>query len=338
MEKRPMVTILCTAFNHEKYIRKTLESFVGQQASFSFEVIVHDDASTDSTAKIIREFEEKYPNIIRAIYQSENQYSKRVSIYENFLVPKIRGKYVAFCEGDDYFFDMQKLSKQVNVLENNDGCYFSVHKVECIAEDGSILDEYIPNFEISSGLYSSKDFMSFLRSSWPFQFSSFMITAKKYIEYVSNRPIFAKESPVGDEAILLYFGSLGNTFYYNEVMSRYRRFSQNSWTSRQKKRSIETLLVYYEKKLKSLDLFNEYTNGRFADICECRKFYINLEKINYVRDENLIREIKTAYSNSEYLKKSLSTMFKIKMYIKIYLPYVVLAWRCFRNISIKHGK
>ena len=102
------VSVICLAYNHEKYIRKTLEGFVAQKTNFSVEYIVHDDASTDSTASIIQEFEEKYPDLIKPIYQKENQYSKGVAITRN-LQMQVQGKYIAFCEGDDYWIDEYKL-------------------------------------------------------------------------------------------------------------------------------------------------------------------------------------------------------------------------------------
>jgi len=91
-----------------------------QQCDFDYEILIHDDASVDRTADIIREYELKYPAIIRPIYQKENQYSKGqrgISLKYNF--PRARGKYIALCEGDDYWTDSLKLQKQVEFLENH---------------------------------------------------------------------------------------------------------------------------------------------------------------------------------------------------------------------------
>jgi glycosyltransferase involved in cell wall biosynthesis len=100
-----MVSVSCCAYNHEKYIRKCLDGFVRQKTNFKFEVIVHDDASTDNTAEIIREYEKLYPNIIKPIYQKENQYSQGISIKKQYMLPKLQGKYIATCEGDDWWID-----------------------------------------------------------------------------------------------------------------------------------------------------------------------------------------------------------------------------------------
>ena len=115
MQTEMMVSVICLAYNHGKYVRETLEGFVSQKTDFPFEVIVHDDASTDNTADIIREYEKKYPDIIKPIYQVQNQYSQKVDIYKEFELPRMSGKYVAFCEGDDYWSDPYKLQKQVHL-------------------------------------------------------------------------------------------------------------------------------------------------------------------------------------------------------------------------------
>ena len=112
-----MVTIRCCTFNHEPYIRDCLEGFVMQKTNFRFEAIVHDDASTDGIAAIIKEYAEKYPDIIKPIFETENQYSKHDGSLGRIMNEHTHGKYVAYCEGDDYWIDQLKLQKQVDFLE-----------------------------------------------------------------------------------------------------------------------------------------------------------------------------------------------------------------------------
>lgn len=114
-----MVTIRCITYNHEPYIRQCLEGFLMQKTNFRFEAIVHDDASTDGTAAIIREYAEKYPEVIKPIYETENQYSKRDGSLTRIMDTHTHGKYIAMCEGDDYWTDPLKLQKQVDFLEAN---------------------------------------------------------------------------------------------------------------------------------------------------------------------------------------------------------------------------
>lgn len=115
----PLVTFCCFMYNHEKYAVQTLNSLLSQVTSFPFEIIIHDDASQDKTPEIIKRYQAKYPSIIKAICQSENQYSKMGFKLNKFVIPLVRSKYVAICEGDDYWSHPLKTEKQVNFLLNN---------------------------------------------------------------------------------------------------------------------------------------------------------------------------------------------------------------------------
>lgn len=120
MNKTPLVSISCITYNHAPYIREALEGFVSQQTDFPFEVLIHDDCSTDGTTEIIREYEAKYPEIIKPMYETENQYSLGKPIgTQVWNLPRAQGKYIALCEGDDYWTDPLKLQKQVDFLESH---------------------------------------------------------------------------------------------------------------------------------------------------------------------------------------------------------------------------
>lgn len=117
--QKPVVSILCDTFNHEGFIKETLEGFLKQETTFPFEIIVHDDASKDATPAIIKEYAERYPLIIKTVLQKENQYSQKINFWSDVTFPMVQGKYIALCEGDDYWIDELKLQKQVDFLENN---------------------------------------------------------------------------------------------------------------------------------------------------------------------------------------------------------------------------
>lgn len=131
-----LVSIKCLTYNQEKYIAQCLEGFVMQKTDFRFEAVVHDDASTDGTASFIREYAEKYPDIIKPIYQTENQYSKKDGSLNRIVCSHLKGKYVAICEGDDYWTDPLKLQKQVDFMEANPDCGLCYTKVHVRHFDG----------------------------------------------------------------------------------------------------------------------------------------------------------------------------------------------------------
>ena len=139
---RPWVTVCCTTYNHEAYLRDAIEGFLMQETDFPFEIIIHDDASTDGTAKIILEYEKEYPRLIRTIIQSENQYSKAGLINPRFVFPEAQGKYLALCEGDDYWTDPGKLQKQVTFLENNPDYVITYSDCQPFDENGIIDHDY----------------------------------------------------------------------------------------------------------------------------------------------------------------------------------------------------
>lgn len=114
-----VVSIDTLSYNHDKYISQCLDGLLKQRTNFAFEILVCDDASTDDTAKLIHEYEEKYPNIVVPLYQIENKYSKGIKMSATYQFPRAKGKYIAICEGDDYWIDENKLQMQVDFLENN---------------------------------------------------------------------------------------------------------------------------------------------------------------------------------------------------------------------------
>lgn len=143
----PLVSIRCITFNHERFIKDALEGFLKQETNFPFEIVIHDDASTDNTAEIIRNYEKKYPSIIKAIYEKENQFSKRDESIDRIMKAACKGKYIAYCEGDDYWTNPHKLQMQIDLMEN-DKMVSLVHTgFTTINENGTPIDrQYYQRF------------------------------------------------------------------------------------------------------------------------------------------------------------------------------------------------
>lgn len=119
----PLVSICCLVYNHAPYLRECFDGFLAQRTDFPVEILVHDDASTDNSADIIGEYAARRPDLFKPLYQSENQFSKGiVQMSIHFQFPRATGKYVALCEGDDYWCDPEKLQRQVDWLESHPEC------------------------------------------------------------------------------------------------------------------------------------------------------------------------------------------------------------------------
>lgn len=315
-----MVSILCIAYNHEKYIRQCLDGFVMQKTNFKFEVIIHDDASTDNTANIIREYEEKYPEIIKPIYQKENQYSKKAGITKNFTLPKARGKYIAICEGDDFWTDKYKLQKQVDTLENNSNCKCCVCTVRDANEDGSMMNTTHPSEVFDSGILHTEDFLKLACKEYAFQTSSFMFKGDDYKEYIYNPPKFRTVSSVGDWPQLLYFSIIGDIYYINDEMSCYRRNAVGSYTTSMISSTINKRKKYNKGLIDMIESFDECTNQKYHSYCvnfarRFRKYYYDC-----LKEEKNFKEV-LSKENKEFFAQE---NFKDRMYIMatVYLPIV----------------
>ena len=139
-QEKPFVSCCCITYNHEKFIAMALDSMLIQETDFPFEIIVRDDCSTDQTAAIIKQYAKEYPNIIRPIFEKENQYSKGIN-GTPMVLTKARGKYIAFLEGDDYWRDEYKLQKQVDFLEKNEEYVITYHNSIIVDENNKLITE-----------------------------------------------------------------------------------------------------------------------------------------------------------------------------------------------------
>lgn len=130
----PLLSIVCPAYNQEAFVAQTLDGFLSQQTSFSYEILINDDASTDNTARIIAQYAERHPQIIRPFYQQVNQFRLGKPCVPN-LFAKARGRYIAYCEADDYWTDPRKLQLQVDFLESHPDYVLTYH--DAIAFDAN---------------------------------------------------------------------------------------------------------------------------------------------------------------------------------------------------------
>ena len=215
----PLVSVVCTTYNQEPYVKQALDGFVMQQCNFPIEVIVHDDASTDKTAEIIKEYATKYP-FIRAILQTENQYSKGFPIWEYLFTKEAKGKYIAICEGDDYWTDPLKLQKQVDFMEINKSISFCFHNAMVDYVGSGISEPF--NTKLDSKTYNTKNL---LLDKWLVPTASILLRSQMLENLF---PEWYKKIYNGDLGLELLLSNRGDFFYINEIMSVYRKNAINS--------------------------------------------------------------------------------------------------------------
>lgn len=206
------VSIQCLVYNHEPFLRDCLEGFVIQKTTFKFEAIVHDDASTDGSAAIIREYAEKYPDIIKPIYQKENLYKKDLVKLRTTVRSALTGKYIALCEGDDYWTDPYKLQKQVDFLEANPEYSMCFHNAE-LSYEGEVKTHF------DQGIIENRDYVGneFLKK-W-FVPTASVVVKRENLEFPYKNP---SRILYGDIILFLTANELGLVRGMEDCMSVYR--------------------------------------------------------------------------------------------------------------------
>ena len=269
----PLVSIGCITYNHEKYIRDCIEGFLMQKTNFPFEIIIHDDASTDKTPEIIKEYAKKYPKLFVPILQEENQYSKGVDPYPTFVFPQVRGKYIAICEGDDYWTDPLKLQKQVDFLKNHSGFMLTVsgfvenkngkEKTIIKSDDPSYINETEQGFEFD---LSSR---GWLTKSLTLVFRKNQEIFKQFEKYKYGR----------DVHLNYHLLKKGKGYYFKESFGVYNIHEGGIFSLKSKrKKIIDHFFLYQELYEENKDEFLR------------RKYFIILQKVlrlKLYRDEEL---------------------------------------------------
>jgi len=219
IQESPLVSISCTTYNHEKYIAAAIDSFLMQETSFPIEILLHDDASTDKTPDIIREYVSKYPDIIKPIFQEENQFSKGLRPAPQLNYPRALGKYIAICEGDDFWTDPLKLQKQVAYLETHPDVFLCGHAVKQIDDAGNTLKQ--SKFDIHEDQYFTQDDMAYGAVSYPMLSVLFRNSVAIPNFSVTN----------GDTFTFCYFSNFGDAYISKEKMGVHRFHQHGIWSS-----------------------------------------------------------------------------------------------------------
>ncbi|PGT81118.1 glycosyltransferase [Bacillus sp. AFS040349] len=253
-----LVSINCTTYNHEAYIADAIDSFLMQKTNFKFEILIGEDCSTDCTRNIVENYSKRYPGMIKIITSNEN-----VGGRENMvrLKENSKGKYIAICEGDDYWTDPFKLQKQVDLMERNQEFSLCVHATNIVTVDKKLTGNVVKPYN-ETRITPTEDI---ILSDGSF-FATNSILYRK--ELLNNPPEFFMNAHVGDYPLVLILSSRGRVFYIDEVMSSYRTGVKGSWTERTfsgEDRSYK-FVKNYENDIWLLNEFNKYTNYIYNDL------------------------------------------------------------------------
>ena len=318
MEDEIKVSIICTVYNHEQFLRKCLDGFVMQKTNFKFEALVHDDASTDNSKKIIEEYAKKYPDIIKPFYEKENQHQKKVNITNTILLPTSNAKYIAFCEGDDYWIDENKLQKQYDYMETHKECSMCVHNTIIHNLLGKEKDKLFNNWNKIHKLTEEDVFFG-----WNVHTTSYFSRKE-----ISITPNFAWHYWFGDYVRLTVAYNYGEVVFLPDIMSVYNFNNTQGITRIVNNMDIEKRTKKIEDRKEYLIEYNKFTGYKYKDTVEKKINEIEIEimliKYNHVKKYEEYRKIrKNVYSNKyfkEYYKKK-SILGKIKFILK-YRNYI----------------
>lgn len=306
MNEQIAVSIICNAYNHEPFIAKCLDGFVMQKTNFVFEILVHDDASTDNTANIIREYEAKYPQLVKPVYQTENQYSK--GGISQFQYPRVQGKYIALCEGDDFWTDPLKLQKQYDAMEAHPELDICAHaaQVQDLRTGKTRMtaprkhDGVIPVEEVILGG------------------GGFVATNSIFYRAAinQNKPLFRQQIKL-DYGLQIHGSLRGGMLYLSDCMSTYRFMTPGSWTQRNS-RSLARSEAHSARIRQMLGQLDVDTDGRYQQTI--RKMLLRMEFTGLKRRENYRGMLDKQYKEC---MARLSPAEKMKIYLKAYFPVLI---------------
>lgn len=284
--KDPVVSVMCITFNQAGYIGRAIDSFLAQDLNVPYEIVVNDDCSTDGTTQILLDYQEKYPEVMRVILHEQNQYSQGKSAMGDFVIPAMRGRYGAMCEGDDYWTDPTKLSRQLEFMESHLACAACVHANENVQADSGR--------RLSLMRYADHDcdvtMVDAFSNTQCYSTNSLFIRTSALVDY--RESVLYPLKCDGDQKMLVSYALNGGIHYIDRIMSAYRFMAKNS-TNRAMFMSREHSKVAAKKRDLRIELLrkaDELTGGEYH-----AEFEFGIGRMSYLyykdlRDARILRK------------------------------------------------
>lgn len=310
----PLVSISCITYNQASYIKQCLDGFLCQKTNFEYEVLVHDDASTDGTTAIIEDYEKRYPQIIKLYIQKKNQYSQgKGFVGLRINAERAKGKYLAFCEGDDYWNDPFKLQKQIDFLEKNEDfvlshtCY-NIH-YESNSETHKAEDIYNKNKSVEKSFVST-DLLTF---KYRILTVTVVTRTKFYLKVINDDPfLYSGYFLMGDTQAWYDLSKLGKIHYLKDFTSVYRIINGSATRSLNVKRKLRFFLsssemrLYIAKRDNLINLYQDFRKVYDERLIKCLSFDRKLQTIEALNFCNV------------------RTLYKILFKLRLLKPYIIL--------------
>lgn len=291
MKLLPKVSVVCTVYKHEAYLRECFDGFVMQKTNFPFEILVNDDCSSDGSAEIMREYESKYPDLFRCVYQEENQYSKGLFPWFEVLFPMAKGQYIAICEGDDYWTDPYKLQKQIDFMDSN---------LDYIACFHNALIKYPKSYSFfnSANENHNPTTEDIIRRRWFISTQTLLFRNIKL-----SYPVWKSKVVNEDYLLELLLAKEGKFRYMDDVMAVYRQDGTGvSASLNVNKRKMFDQLVFLLTNMKEL------YGGRCSDAFDESIANYQAQKEDFVRSTHPVRKWFYRKTYTRLLKKILRSI------------------------------
>lgn len=255
--QQALVTVILPTHNHAPFIAQAIDSVLMQKTDFSFDILLHDDASTDSTADICRDYAARYPEKITLIAQQVNQYTIDRRIQSHILIPRVLAKYTAILDGDDYWVDPLKLQKQIGYLEAHPDCTLCIGGADLVDVSNNVVGHTKP-YDADRMV----DPADMIRGGGGFNATNTIVMPTKLLQ---NLPEFADHVEAEDIPFQLLGALSGYAWYIADTLMAYRVAVPGSWSTRQYNSAMETRVKTSRDLIALNEGYDAFSGGKYHD-------------------------------------------------------------------------